>query len=148
MGFFRKSKWTLESREGRDTPSFEELFYFLITPGATYHTAMSDNPEMGEYLSISTLLKIGGFALAADAVLAAEAAGTTAMYSEFVMFRGLQTVTRIPVALAVASPLLLYGANKAVIESAPEEEQQSLWQIFGQAISGTGQPGIHHIPGS
>lgn len=41
-------------------------------------------------------------------------------------------------AALAAVPTALYVANKAVIESAPEEQQQSLWQVFAQALTGTG----------
>lgn len=108
MGFFRKGKWSLRSREGPDTPSFEELFYYLVTPGGVYHTLTSDNdPELLDYYVISGLVTVGGFALASNAILAAEAAGTTAMYSEFVMWRGIQTVTKIPVVMAGVGLLAL-----------------------------------------
>lgn len=41
----------------------------------------------------------------------------------------------------VAVPTALYFANKTIIESAPVEQQSSLWQMFSQALTGTG-PGI------
>ncbi len=45
-----------------------------------------------------------------------------------------------PLALA-AVPTALFFANKAVIESNPVERQQSMWQMFSQALTGTG-PGV------
>ncbi len=45
-----------------------------------------------------------------------------------------------PIALA-AAPTALFFANKAVIESAPVDRQQSMWQMFSQALTGTG-PGV------
>ena len=44
----------------------------------------------------------------------------------------------VAVGTLAAAPAGLYMANKAVIESAPQHEQPSLWQSFAQAITGTG----------
>jgi hypothetical protein len=43
--------------------------------------------------------------------------------------------------ILLAIPVGLYAANRAVIESAPVEQQQSLWQVFSQGLTGTG-PGV------
>lgn len=41
-------------------------------------------------------------------------------------------------AIALAVPTVIgYQANKAVIESAPEEEQRGLWQMFSSGLTGT-----------
>jgi hypothetical protein len=40
--------------------------------------------------------------------------------------------------IAIASiPITLAGANMAVIEAAPEEQQKGLWQMFSSALTGT-----------
>jgi hypothetical protein len=40
--------------------------------------------------------------------------------------------------MIATAPVWLYAVNRDIIESAPEEEQQSLWQIFSQGLTGTG----------
>ncbi len=42
-----------------------------------------------------------------------------------------------PPALFVGTPVVLAAANYAVIESAPEEQQRGLWQMFASALGGT-----------
>ena len=54
-----------------------------------------------------------------------------------------RTIPRVAAASAAPAvlagvPTALYLANEAVIESAPEEEQSGLWQMFSQALTGTG----------
>jgi hypothetical protein len=40
--------------------------------------------------------------------------------------------------IAIASiPITLAGANMAVIEAAPEEQQKGLWQMFSSGLTGT-----------
>ncbi len=40
-----------------------------------------------------------------------------------------------------AVPTGLFMANRAAIQAAPEEQRQSLWQVFSQGLTGTG-PGV------
>lgn len=91
--------WTLRAREGEDTPSWEEYFWYSVTPGSWLKTARSDDYEMVDYAVTNMLMTVGSFALAGNAIMAAEAAGTTAILSEFTMARG---VTSISVGLPLA----------------------------------------------
>lgn len=46
-------------------------------------------------------------------------------------------VQAAPVMALAAVPIALAGANYQVIESAPEEEQKGLWQMFASGLTGT-----------
>ncbi len=43
----------------------------------------------------------------------------------------------IPFVAFAAVPITLAGANQAVIEAAPQEQQKGLWQMFSSALTGT-----------
>ena len=45
--------------------------------------------------------------------------------------------THSPQIAIATAPIALAAANFAVIESAPEEQQRGLWQMFSSAIGGT-----------
>ncbi len=64
---------------------------------------------------------------------------TRAIVANFVAQRYMLPVqTKVMIATA---PIWLYAVNRDIIESAPEEEQPSLWRGFAQALTGTG-PGV------
>lgn len=51
-----------------------------------------------------------------------------------------QAVSKLQMApaLGMASiPIMLAGANMELIESAPEEKQRGMWQMFSSALTGT-----------
>ena len=48
-----------------------------------------------------------------------------------------QTVAATPAIAVMSVPVALASANFSVIESAPEEEQRGLWQMFSSALTGT-----------
>jgi hypothetical protein len=43
----------------------------------------------------------------------------------------------IPMAAIASVPITLAGANMAVIQQAPEEQQKGLWQMFSSGLTGT-----------
>ena len=47
------------------------------------------------------------------------------------------TATHAPQIAVTAAPFVLAAANVAVIESAPEEEQRGMWQMFSSGLTGT-----------
>jgi hypothetical protein len=119
--------------EGVPTFTLEEYLSSVILPNPIKMWTDKTGETM-TYFTFNTL---------AAAVSAYRAGGNT--FTAYKMLRAAQLAPPLAVA---ASPLILYQANKAIIESAPPEQQQSLWQIFAQAISGTGQPGVRHSYGS
>jgi hypothetical protein len=47
------------------------------------------------------------------------------------------TATHSPQIAIAAAPFALAAANVALIEDAPEEEQQGMWQMFASGLTGT-----------
>jgi hypothetical protein len=66
--------------------------------------------------------------------------GASPSFTTGFLTRTVPQVARVAGAPAVLAgvPTALYFANEAVIESAPEEEQAGYWQMFSQALTGTG----------
>jgi len=102
-------KWSLRKREGFDTPSFEELFWYHFLPGGLYRTAQAGSTEAEEfdYMVISGLTWFAGVAYAADAAAAAQALGQTNVAAEFALLRNLRYmqlvgVAAIPIAATAA----------------------------------------------
>ena len=123
-------------RPGRDfTPTLQEAFWAYVLPPNVFRIFSDKSGEQQFYFSFKLgIATVGAFITGGDSIAAYSFMRTAQFMSS-------------PAVLPLL-PIALFKMNKAVIESAPPEDQQSLWQIFGQAISGTGQPGIHHIPGS
>ena len=95
--------WSIRARKGSDTPSWEEYFWYTLYPGSWISTARSGEPEKVDYMATNVIMSMGTFAMAANAIAAAEAAGTTAIVAEFTLARAVTTVTvGVPVAFTVA----------------------------------------------
>lgn len=73
------ARWSWREREGHDTPSVEEWFWYHVLPGGLYRTLTSDNPEDLEYYMISGGVWFGGAAVAADAAAAGSFAGEVSL---------------------------------------------------------------------
>ncbi len=98
------SPWTLRAREGSDTLSWEEYFWYAVTPGGWYTTGSSspeDSAENVDYFATKVLMSVGGFAIAGNAILAAEAYGGSAIAAELALYRAMTAMSvGAPIALA------------------------------------------------
>ena len=84
--------WSIRSREGPNTPSLEEFFWYHVLPGGIYRTATAEGgteSEEFDYFVLSGLTWFAGIAWAADAAAAAQALGATNVAAEWALLRPL-----------------------------------------------------------
>jgi hypothetical protein len=132
--------WSLRRRSGHDTPSFEEFFWYHVTPGGFYRTATSGDPEDFDYYVSSTWIWLGTGAIAADAAATASAVGTTNLAAEFTLWRYMSMIRAIPVATV---PAIAFTAHYHTMTSPPSTEahrsepgETSWWRAVAQAMTG------------
>jgi len=108
-------------------------------------------PVYGNYMTIKQMLseeesdrpflERAVEAIAAGAVSGMSFGVTTNIMPGKASISLMQTTARVltaaPAAAPLALPVALAAANFAVIESAPEEEQRGLWQMYSSALTGT-----------
>jgi len=108
-------------------------------------------PFYGNYLQVERLLseeeRSRPFGQqAADAIVSGSIAGITfgiglhffpSHGGVLMAQRMVAGVSSVPSLIPLAVPLVLAGANFAVIESAPEEKQRGMWQMFSSGLTGT-----------
>lgn len=101
--------WSLRSREGRDTPSVEEWFYWQFTPGSTGEVIREgpDNPEYLDYWATHNLLVLGGLSLAVNSAYFSGAAGLGATLAEYRLFAAMAPIVG---AWQIATTPALLGA--------------------------------------
>ena len=112
--------WSFRSREGHDTPSVEEWFYWQITPGSTGEVIREgpDNPEYLDYWATHNLVVLGGLAMAADAAYISGAAGTLAatlaeyrLYAAFAPIVGAYQIATTPALLGAVGAGFVLGVT-------------------------------------
>ncbi len=106
------ARWSVRSREGPNTPSLEELFWFHVTPGGFYRVGTAEEgteSEEFDYMVISGLTWYAGICYAADAAAAAQMLGTTNMVAEWKLAHTL-TKLRLAADLGRAMPIVLLPA--------------------------------------
>ena len=102
--------WSLRAREGPDTPSWEEYFYWQFTPGSTGEVFRegSDNPEYLEYWGTHNTIVLGGLTLAANAAYySGGAGGTAALMAEYRLYAAMAPLVG---AYQIATTPALLGA--------------------------------------
>jgi len=106
-----------------------------------YGNYMTMKQMVSEEESDRPFLERAGEAIAAGAVSGMSFGVTTNLMPGKASISLMQTTARVltsaPAVAPLALPVVLAAANFAVIESAPEEEQRGLWQMYSSALTGT-----------
>jgi len=108
-------------------------------PGLGFYFAAEDTFEMVDEGEMSPVR--GGAYLGTLAAVETIHAVHTGSSFAYMHVKRLQTSWWIamhsPQIAIMAAPLAIAAANVAVIESAPEEEQRGMWQMFSSGLTGT-----------
>ena len=114
-------------------------------PGIGFLVATKDTFELVEKGEMSPAM--GGaylgslaFAETAHGIHAAQVSGRVSPFA-IAHVKRMQfawwTATHSPQIAVAAAPFALAAANISVIQSAPEEQQRGMWQMFSSALTGT-----------
>ena len=107
-----------------------------FVPAIGYLKAAKDMTEMYEDGEI-TAFQYYGYMSSLATVNSLHVIHTAAHSQSGFGLAAVRKLQMIPTAAVASVPITLAGANMAMIEASPEEQQKGLWQMFSSGLTGT-----------